>query len=431
MIHIHSPKVQNNTVVCKLDVSRPQSKFFKDDNFIVEYDESVESVPDSILAIPAVMNVAPIAWASNIEVSTPILDEGFYRALEHIRDGYAQLYPSVFSNDDHVITCERTIANHSPDASTPAVLFSGGVDSTAATLDVLEDSPALLTIQGSDINLDNNRAWQNVTKQVENFARSYKLPTHSCHSNFRDILRYRFLDYEYKSKLGRGFWVAVQVGTGLPAIFSPIAYKHGYNEIKQGSGYTADPEYPVPQPIFVNELAWSGTTVSISDVNVSRQEKISRIAQYFHSGNKLTIRSCLRSSDGKNCSECMKCRRTIVGLLLEDVDPNEVGYNVDNSTLPKIREDFESGNIQLYDVKIKFWNELKEKVNTEKEYLYDKDGFFKWLSEMNIEEYASDKKPFSAPVRIADKMIQLLPYPLNVAIYDTIRPVGSYLFGSD
>ncbi|MFZ7138730.1 MAG: hypothetical protein ACOWW1_09980 [archaeon] len=424
MIQLNELEVNGGKVSCKLSVPHSLKHFFKSNTFIVEYDESVESVPDSILVIPAVMSLAPIAWASNVELFTPPLDEVFHDALGAIRDGYAKMYPSLFGNDGSVVVCDRTIHNSFANHSTPAVLFSGGIDSVAAVLTLLEKSPALFTVHGSDIAMSNHQAWENVYRQVIEFAKSYALPIHSIKSNFYNVLRYLFVDYKYEHDLGRGWWGAVQYGTAFPALCAPIAYLHGYPKVFLGSAGEGNLAYPDAQPIFVNELKWSGTEAFLADATVRRQDKIARIAKYVRNSHELVIRSCLSSAEGFNCSECHKCRRTIVGLILEDIDPNAVGFSVDKDTLSEIRRDFESGSIYLSGADILFWRDFQQRIDSKKDYLWDNKKFFNWLAHINIEDYSIPK--LSLRLKIVDQILSI-PYPFNSLIYDQLRFIQGLL----
>jgi len=350
MISIFIQEVRNKIVTCKIRVPYSLKSFFRNDKFFVEYDESIESVPEPIMVIPAVMSIAPLAWASNVKVFTPVLDECFYHALKDVRSGYAKMYPAVFSDSGPTVLCDKLVSVFPlKESSRSAILFSGGVDSTAAVLDMLEKSPALVVVHGSDISLNNFSGWKNVYKYAYQFAKLHKLPIHAVRSNFREIFRYRFIDYEYESKLGRSWWGAVQHGTALPALCAPLAWKHGYKEVILASEVGGNPTYTGAQLIFVNKLAWSGTNVFLADAEISRQKKIARIGNYIHINKlKITIRSCLKHVAGYNCSRCLKCRRTIIGFILEDIDLNTVGFLVNNNTLPEIRREFETGHLYLY-----------------------------------------------------------------------------------
>jgi len=420
-LKIHSLMVKQNRLFCRLSIPYNLRHCFISDAFFAEYDEDISSCPESILIIPAVMNIAPIAWASNTLLSVPVLDELFYYSLTSVRSGYAKLYPSVFDNNSPPIISRAIISSKVNDTTAPGILFSGGVDSVSSTISILNSKPALITINGSDICLSNQKSWLNVHNQAKYFANPLGLSTHSITSNFREILRYYFLD-SFCEKIGRGWWGAVHYGTALPGLCAPIAYNHGYSHIFLSSGITKeDIVYPEARPIFVNELKWSGTNVLVIDSETKRQDKLIRISNYIEQTGALPkIRSCLQSADGTNCSTCEKCSRTIVGLILANTDPNLVGYSVDLDTLPRIKCAIEKNLFHFTTAETAFWKDMQQYVVASKPYLFDEHGFFKWFISANLEDYS--KKNGSVNImNIVKKIIYHLPYPVNLIVYKACK----------
>ena len=63
--------------------------------FLVEYNEDLQGIPESILVIPLVSNVLPIAWLNNAEIVIPELDFNFYKCLKKIKRGYKKMLPNI------------------------------------------------------------------------------------------------------------------------------------------------------------------------------------------------------------------------------------------------------------------------------------------------------------------------------------------------
>ena len=66
--------------------------------------------------------------------------------------------------------------------------------------------------------------------------------------------------------------------------------------------------------------------------------------------------------DEFNCSNCEKCFRTILGIILNGEDPNTYGFNVDGKVYQKLFRVLQGGSAskgQQY-----FWWELMEKSKT-------------------------------------------------------------------
>src|SRR5208337_3123909 len=75
--------------------------------------------------------------------------------------------------------------------------------------------------------------------------------------------------------------------------------------------------------------------------------------------NSLYIRSCWASDKGNNCSKCEKCSRTIIGLELAGINPNDHGFSIEADTFANIKENLMNGKwIFSYDEQY-MWNDIK------------------------------------------------------------------------
>lgn len=63
--------------------------------FFIEYDRDISIVPDSILVIPFLTNILPIAWVLDAEIILPEIDEDFYKSIPEIKRGYEEMYPMI------------------------------------------------------------------------------------------------------------------------------------------------------------------------------------------------------------------------------------------------------------------------------------------------------------------------------------------------
>ena len=58
--------IKNRNKVCyDFCVSENLNRFFSGKEFVIEYPDDIECVPDGILAIPFVCNVLPIIWLTD------------------------------------------------------------------------------------------------------------------------------------------------------------------------------------------------------------------------------------------------------------------------------------------------------------------------------------------------------------------------------
>lgn len=70
---------------CAVSFDSTFAYLFDDSVLRTTYDRDLTDVPDSILVIPAVANLAPLAWERNATVLVPELDRTFYYALPHCK----------------------------------------------------------------------------------------------------------------------------------------------------------------------------------------------------------------------------------------------------------------------------------------------------------------------------------------------------------
>jgi hypothetical protein len=120
---------------------------------------------------------------------------------------------------------------------------------------------------------------------------------------------------------------------------------------------------------------------------MSRQDKIEYFANNFQKLNgSLTVRSCFNDTTGQNCSECEKCRRTILGLCTEGIDPNTVGYDVDQSTFESVRHDLEQGKMSLEGFRLYFWRDLRNRAREREHVHMANSDFYEWFQSVDLSE---------------------------------------------
>lgn len=412
MITLEDPVVDGGSVTVGIDATGEVSKFLAEERFTLACDVDLEGCPASILQIPAIVNLAPVAWAQGVSLEAASLEATFQRSMQQVRAGYAELHPAVF--DEGPSGLEGPVETvEAPPGKRPAVLFSGGVDSTAAAVDLLDREPALVTVKGSDAGLDEETAWAGIRANAGAFAEEFDLEHRLMSSNLREVLNYRFLAAEFKPRLGRGWWGAIQYGTGLPALCAPLAYTERYGSVQLASGFTRDDTFPTAQPTFVDPLAWSGTQARIADPDTTRQTKIARLTRHLDDVGAFSVRSCLHSETGENCSACEKCYRTMVGLALAGADPALVGYEWGEAKMEEIHRAFAEREVQLSRTGAGFWEEMTADY---------RDGAgdrapegLDWLADLDPYVHAGEaKKP--ATHRAALAALRRAPYPLDATI---------------
>jgi hypothetical protein len=84
--------------------------------------------------------------------------------------------------------------------------------------------------------------------------------------------------------------------------------------------------------------------------------------------------------------------RTIVGLVIEGIDPNNCNFHVDRKTLPLIRDCFRKGRIALNEGQSFMWRDLQKHIPDQiDEDIYGSREFLAWLKGYDLSQYRVHK----------------------------------------
>lgn len=387
-----------------VDASPALSKYLRQPSFFARYDRdvSLHTIPESVLLIPAVANLITLAWATGAALHVPTLDRRFVDSLSEVASAFQEMYPPLKTREarlavDQTETCP---ARHQ-DAE--GMLFTGGIDSTDALLEHADEVTHLFSIWGAaDISITRADYWYNVHKPsiLENPLAQGR-HVHLIKSNLTEFLDQQKLNYDLGSFLGSSsWWAGLQHGLGLLALTAPVTYQYGIGRVWIASGLSASHNVPwASTPEIDRRIAWANTSAGHAGYGRARQAKIGEmIAPYIRSGHKLTINSCWQATRGsgtRNCGVCEKCVRTQVALLLEGIDPNDCGFAMTESTLPRAIRSFERNRYFFREDEIFKWSDVKRRIPQDLEQLPDIRGsrsFFEWLRGFDPESYASTRR---------------------------------------
>jgi len=336
-IEISRVNAINNKLEVKLAFSKKMSRYFFKNGFEVFYDKNIENVDESILTIPAVLFTIQISWATGADLYVKKLDETCLMFLKKLRKVFETYFPNFSASGN--IYVQKIIANKFNNKQS-ALFFSGGLDSLYSYVRNKDQNPILVTLLGvNDSNrLDKrNNDLKNLTQK---FSEQEGMEIHFIRSMLwswkNGIINDRMLDHDFKVR----WWHDVAtcfVALGLVApitverigriLYASTFPKNHRPTNSQGQHFLAD-----------NDFSWSDLDV-VYDGNLSRQEKIHFLR---NTPNYLkNLRVCtfpIQSPNPKNCGCCVKCWRTITGLILEGIDPNECNFHVKNNVLDEIKD---------------------------------------------------------------------------------------------
>lgn len=391
-IELKSIKVTNNKVEYEYEVTEKIKQFFLDTPFFLEYSINekpldISPVPESILAVPFVCNLLPIAWITNSILIVPELDKDFLDTIPQIKLGYQRMFPNVAWGGDVLV--QRVVPNLPVTQVRSAAFFSGGVDSWCTLMRHMDESPDLIAIWGSDVPWDNESGWHELRDSLRETADDLLLPLITVRSTFRRTIYEDCLTWTFEKALEDNWWHGVQHGIAIISHAAPSNYLRGVS-----TQYIAASHCPedgvvkcASDPSIDNFVRFGGCRV-VHDAYISRQEKIRYILDYCkrHS-QKAKLHVCWETDSGENCCRCEKCYRTIVGILIEGGDPADYGFPETKVNLKHMQQLLQDEYVYSESLK-PIWRQIgmaarrnHNILKNNKDYKY-----LKWIESFNFEK---------------------------------------------
>lgn len=361
--------------------------FFITNKFYAEYNGyDIEQVPEHVLVVPFLASVCPVAWADGADVYLDVVDGVFLDSLEKLRVRLRELYPNMtFMGKVYADRVEKSVV----EGSDALVLFSGGVDSLATFVVHRDEKPRLVAVHGADMLTEDFAAWAEKTRGFTEFALANGVELICVRSNFYEMLE-RVMLRVYNRRLEGNWYTRVMHGAALLGLCAPLSYLVNAGRVyiaASNSRFFNEPLGSLPD--LDNCIGWCNTQCVHDSFELSRQDKIEIIADFYReTGIKLPLKVCL-ARKGYNCSSgrCAKCSFTIVGLELAGLNPNEHGFRVNSKTFADIKE-----NITCLDTfscyRRYVWRDLKNhvkvgRVSSDPE----AKSFIDWLSTADVDKF--------------------------------------------
>jgi hypothetical protein len=375
-------------VIINFTVPQAFKKFFSDQSFFATYDINLENVPKSILVIPFLSNILPVAWANGFDIFVEEIDADFYDAVFELNKAFDKMYPKLLKNSSSLLYTKKII-NKNVVSGRSSQLFSGGLDSLATLIRNFDERPYLMSVCGADVNLDDSESWKIVQEHIKKIAENFNTDVLFIKSNFKEFLNHAELEGKFGGIVG-GWWTGVQHGIGLCGLTAPLTYAKGITKFYIASSHTSDYKLPYgSHPTIDNEMKWASTSVIHEAYELTRQQKVNLIANFIRTElPSLQIRVCWRTgSNGGNCSKCEKCSRTIVGLLMEGINPNMHGFKIDDKFPMFVKKQFESKQWRLDEAVVFQWKDIQLRLPDDQDYMKKYIEFFNWLKNFNFTKY--------------------------------------------
>ena len=389
-IEISSVNAINNKLEVKLTFSKKMSRYILKNGFEIFYDKNIDNVDESILTIPAVLSTIQICWATGADLYVKKLDETLLMFLKKLRKVFATYSPNF--SDSGNIYVEEIISNKFNNKQS-ALFFSGGLDSLYSYVRHKDQNPILITLlKGNDSNrldkFDND-----LKNLIQKFSEQEGLENHFIRSMLwnptgNKIINTRTLGHDFKvnwrADIASGFIALGLVAPITVERIQKILYastfpKNYISTHSRSEHFLAD-----------NDFSWADLDV-VYDGEVTRQEKIHFLRNTPHYLKNLLV--CflpIQSPNPKNCGFCVKCWRTITGLILEGIDPNECNFHIKNNILDEIKDILKNLTF-LFKYRHYFPNiqrHIPDSINDDEiSRKYNAKQFFEWFKDYKFPDY--------------------------------------------
>lgn len=387
-IYLERISKNGNVISYSFSVTEGLKDFFSGKPFIIEYQQNIETVPDSVACIPFVTNVLPLVWLSDCELVLKEIDEDFYNCLPQLKRGYEDMFP------ESKWLGKITVASISPcqgtEAQRSAMFFSGGLDSVQTFISHIDEKPDLISIWGSDIMYDNQDGWDKAYHHLQEVANQHHLRSVVIRSTFREFDCESRLQQVFSPQLRDSWWHGVKHGIGLLGHIAPYAYLNGISTM-----YIASTNCPqdgvvrcASNPTIDNHVRFANCKVVHDGFEFGRQNKIKNIVDYCkRTGEFIPLHVCWESQTGENCCHCEKCYRTMVGLIVEVEDPQNYGFDKTQTFISDFKDFIVTNKAKYVDALKLYWPYIKRRVQDNKTQLKKKSRYWKnikWLLKIDF-----------------------------------------------
>lgn len=304
------------------------SLYFSEPLFI-QYEFDLSDIPESILNIPYVANLYPICWFLGATLRVKSLDQTFYNSIERVKQEFGKYYPEIIVKNSKLLV--ENLETNTYENKQSTMLFSGGVDALYTYSKLDSSDVQLVTIHGADIEINNTAQWRKIQEVNRKLPLTVQNPKFFLRSNVRNFYAFKVEKLIYNNT--QDWWTCIQHGLALTSLLAPIAYKNGIGKVYIGS--TLDDSkntMPWGSSYIDNFIAWGATQVIHHGQEANRFNKMRLLCEYFEEKKIPTpFRVCYHHLNTKlNCSECTKCYRAIMTLIVLGKDPRNFGFEIES-----------------------------------------------------------------------------------------------------
>ncbi|WP_235853676.1 hypothetical protein [Halosimplex salinum] len=438
-----------STVECSDDLA----PFFDASSFYAEYDVDVSELPRSILSIPVLAQMCPVAWAVGADVHVPEVDRRFLDSLERVGRTLCEMYPFMQGGrvvaesapeprDGSAVTSEG--ADDDPTAAgdqRPGVadgaglLFTGGINSLSPYVRHREERPTLIATRAWHVGPGEDRRWAQWRGNVREYAERFGVDAQFVETNLLEVVDSRLLSIRFTDEHDGGWYSAVGDGLGFLGLVAPLTVAEDIGTLYIGARHWEG--FPTPagldhwegrgmpwgsHPDIDEAVRWGGTTVCHDGFELTRQERVELVAEFLADEHPdLPVWACEESERRRNCNRCENCFRTALGLALAGRDPARHELPLDPAAFEFARERFETGEWLPDRHHAEYWRELRDRLDADTDLPVEgSEPFRQWLRAADLDAVAG------SPVRdrAVRTVARAVPLPAYAVLSRSLDALG-------
>ena len=400
MVNLYEKLItKENLLIIKFCKEIKETNIVKD-QFWVKYENiDLKVLPESILNIPLILNIAPAIWAMNLHVKVSEIDSKLFYSLQNLKPALRSMYPELSWSG--TINAEKKIQNSNNHSlkKNYALFFSGGLDSIFSCLSHLDQSPILIPVKGCDINLSDDKGWEIFKKNTLQFSKQFKLNISNIESNFLDFLNQSMLS-GLNDKI-YDWWSRVQHGMGFAGLIAPLMVKYNLNLAYIASSHSI--KFTAPwgsDPKIDNLIEYSELKFLHDGFDLTRHDKVNEILKICSKKNYLLpqLRVCYsnENNNGENCCICEKCSRTMTAFWVENKNPNKIGFNISTDNfINNTKNKFKIFDFKFAENTLFHWQDIQKNIKSSVEYrskLLPENiiEYLEWVKKFNFTNYKDE-----------------------------------------
>lgn len=365
-------KVINKIKITKrqvwIEIENNFKQYFYEDFWMSSDEIDFSLIPKEVLIIPFILNIAPIIWACNLNISTPVLDSNFKKSLNGLKRAFKKQYPelswngTIKSRGINVKTDSKFISDEI------VMLFSGGIDSLSLSQANLDKKQYLLTILDSGSNLGGVFFNKKGKYIIKDYAKSIGSNSIFIKSNFRNFINYEFLSKNFFSI--SNWWGEVQHGIGLAGFLIIPGHLHNIKTMLMAADFSGDQMLDMrwgSSKLIMSHLKMPNSNFFHTCYDLTRQDKIKKISEQYRLQKKITrIICCFTAKDEFNCGKCKKCILTMTGFIAAGVDYRNFDFTTTKKDFIKNTKNL----FQLNDfLNYFFWSDIQRHILPRQDYV--------------------------------------------------------------